>query len=104
MLSNRFSKPLIVVVIALLMLVTVSFAVLPRTSGYDQIEALRVHRENSLPVADQRYDTLEQVRLERGQATDRSYDQIETLRVQSGLASLPVDSSYDRIEQIRLER
>ena len=80
-----------------------SISVSPADRSYDNVEQLRVSRFGASTSSLASDDEIENVRLQRSLSltVDTSYDSVEQVRMERGLVA---DRSYDIIEAIRLLR
>lgn len=109
MFISRTSRVFLVLLALAVALSTVSFIVRsPVVSSadhsYDSIEQVRALRSDASIHSISSYDQVERIRLLRGlslTAWDTSYDIVERVRTERGLIA---DRSYDSIEGIRLLR
>lgn len=92
MFKNRSFNVVVAIALALVIALTVreavaTSAVVQADRAYDQVELLRSGRSEPSLAADQSYDLIESVRLQRNSdlVADRSYDAIENLRAQRAM-------------------
>ena len=102
-------QALLVIVIAIAVVMAVSFFVSKPTNGaagadrgYDQIENMRGAANFSVVAGDRSYDQIENTRGAANfsvVAGDHSYDQIENLRG-TGLSATPVNHRYHAVKSL----